>query len=113
DAHADTWDHYYGERYFHGTPFRRALEEGLLLPERSLLAGMRGPLYERADLDSARELGFELVMGGELPRDSAPLFEKLVDDVAAGFNLLELPDGTRRPLTTAERTGADQPPSGA
>ncbi len=50
DAHADTWDHYYGERYFHGTPFRRALEEGLLLPERSLLAGMRGSLYSRSDL---------------------------------------------------------------
>ena len=47
DAHADTWDDYYGERYFHGTPFRRAVEEGLLLPERSLLAGMRGPLYSR------------------------------------------------------------------
>ena len=45
DAHADTWDQYYGERYFHGTPFRRAVEEGLLRPERSLLAGMRGPLY--------------------------------------------------------------------
>ena len=45
DAHADTWDQYYGERYFHGTPFRRAVEEGLLDPARSLLAGMRGPLY--------------------------------------------------------------------
>ena len=66
DAHADTWDSYYGERYFHGTPFRRAVEEGLLLPERSLLAGMRGPLYERADLDAARDLGFELVLGDEL-----------------------------------------------
>jgi agmatinase len=66
DAHADTWDSYYGERYFHGTPFRRAVEEGLLLPERSLLAGMRGPLYEPGDLDAARELGFEIVPGDEL-----------------------------------------------
>jgi agmatinase len=61
DAHADTWDNYYGERYFHGTVFRRAVEEGLLLPERSLLAGIRGPLYERADLEAARGLGFELI----------------------------------------------------
>src|SRR5437868_7150394 len=45
DAHADTWDQYYGERYFHGTPFRRAVEEGVLDPARSVLAGMRGPLY--------------------------------------------------------------------
>jgi agmatinase len=66
DAHADTWDAYYGERYFHGTPFRRAVEESLILPERSLMAGMRGSLYDRSDLDAARELGFELVPCDEL-----------------------------------------------
>jgi agmatinase len=66
DAHADTWDHYYGERYFHGTPFRRALEEGLLAPERSFLAGMRGPLYAASDLGEAREMGFEIVQGDDL-----------------------------------------------
>jgi agmatinase len=66
DAHADTWDAYYGERYFHGTVFRRAVEEGLLLPERSLLAGMRGSLYSAEDLDAARELGFELVPDEEV-----------------------------------------------
>jgi agmatinase len=64
DAHADTWDQYYGERYFHGTPFRRAVEEGLIDPRRSLLAGMRGPLYAASDLDSPRELGFEEVISG-------------------------------------------------
>jgi agmatinase len=66
DAHADTWDQYYGERYFHGTPFRRAVEEGLLLPERSLMAGIRGPLYGPSDLDDARALGFELIVCDEL-----------------------------------------------
>lgn len=71
DAHADMWDEYYGERYFHGSPFRRAVEEGLLLPERSLLAGMRGPLYSPADLDDARTMGFEIVIGDEL-RAMAP-----------------------------------------
>ncbi len=64
DAHADTWDQYYGERYFHGTPFRRAVEEGLIDAGRSLLAGMRGPLYAASDLDSPRELGFEEVISG-------------------------------------------------
>ena len=63
DAHADTWDQYYGERYFHGTPFRRAVEEGLLLPERSLLGGMRGSLYGPGDLEDARQMGFEIVDG--------------------------------------------------
>ena len=66
DAHADTWDSYYGERYFHGTPFRRALEEGLIAPERSLLAGMRGPLYAASDLDEPRSWGFEIVPCEEL-----------------------------------------------
>jgi agmatinase len=66
DAHADTWDQYYGERYFHGTPFRRAVEEGLLDPARSLLAGMRGPLYGPEDMDVPRELGFEVIPGPDL-----------------------------------------------
>jgi agmatinase len=66
DAHADTWDQYYGERYFHGTPFRRAVEEGLLDPSRSLLAGMRGPLYGAADVDQPRDMGFEVIGGDEL-----------------------------------------------
>ena len=66
DAHADTWDQYYGERYFHGTPFRRAVEEGLLEPSRSLLAGMRGPLYGPDDVDQPRDMGFEVIDGDEL-----------------------------------------------
>ena len=66
DAHADTWDQYYGERYFHGTPFRRAVEEGLLDPSRSLLAGMRGPLYGRGDVAEPRGMGFEVIDGDEL-----------------------------------------------
>jgi agmatinase len=66
DAHADTWDQYYGERYFHGTPFRRALEEELIDPARSVLAGMRGPLYARSDLEVPLEMGFEVIPGDEL-----------------------------------------------
>jgi agmatinase len=66
DAHADTWDAYYGERYFHGTPFRRAVEEGLVDTGRSLLAGMRGPLYAPEDLGAARDMGFEIIVGDDL-----------------------------------------------
>jgi agmatinase len=66
DAHADVWDLYCGERYYHGSPFRRALEEGLLDPGRSLLAGMRGPVYEEADLDVASDFGFEVIHCEEL-----------------------------------------------
>ena len=66
DAHADVWDQYYGERYFHGTPFRRACEEGLLDPSRSLLAGMRGSVYDDADVQAQLELGFEVLTLDEL-----------------------------------------------
>ena len=66
DAHADVWDQYYGERFFHGTPFRRAVEEGLLDPSRSFLAGMRGSLYGPEDVELPRELGFELLTTDEL-----------------------------------------------
>ena len=66
DAHADTWEAYYGERYFHGTPFKRALEEGLIDPNRSLLAGMRGSLYAASDLEEPRSWGFEIVSCDEL-----------------------------------------------
>lgn len=64
DAHGDTWDSYFGERYFHGTTFRRAVEEGVVEPERSTQAGMRGPLYARADLDDG--LGFRVIRAEEL-----------------------------------------------
>jgi agmatinase len=66
DAHADVWDAYFGERYFHGTPFRRAVEEGLVDPGRSLLAGMRGGVYEESDVSVPGELGFEVLPCDEL-----------------------------------------------
>src|SRR5437660_6827061 len=72
DAHADTWDQYYGEKYFHGTPFRRALEEGLVDPARSFLAGMRGPLYAASDLGDARSMGFDIISTEQLRNLSTP-----------------------------------------
>ncbi len=66
DAHADTWDAYFGKKHNHGTVFRRAVEEGLLKPERSIQVGMRGPLYEAGDLRASLELGFELITTDEV-----------------------------------------------
>ena len=71
DSHPDTWDAYRGERYFHGTPFRRAAEEGVVAPERSLLAGMRGPVYSERDLAEAEQLGYELIRWDQLRRMEA------------------------------------------
>jgi len=84
DAHADTWDQYYGERYFHGTPFRRALEEGLLAPERSTLVGMRGPLYGPADLEEPRDWGFEILACDELRTLAPAAYGQLVRERAGG-----------------------------
>ena len=78
DAHADTWDSFYGERYFHGTPFRRALEEGLIDPQRSLLAGMRGSLYASGDLQEPRDWGFEILSTAELRALSPAEYEARV-----------------------------------
>jgi agmatinase len=58
DAHLDTWDTYFGQRFTHGTPFRRAWEEGLLLPDHSAHVGLRGPLYSDADLSDDSSMGF-------------------------------------------------------
>jgi len=60
DAHSDTWDSYFGQKYNHGTPFRRAVEEGLLDVSRSIQVGMRGGLYAPEDLQEAVDLGFEV-----------------------------------------------------
>ncbi len=66
DAHADVWDAYYGVKHFHGTVFKRAVEEGLIDPARSVQAGMRGTLYGEADVAAPRELGFEAIYMDEL-----------------------------------------------
>jgi agmatinase len=66
DSHPDTWNSYFGEKHTHGTPFRRAVEEGLLDTSRSIQVGMRGSLYDRGDWDDAREMGFDLVPTDEV-----------------------------------------------
>ncbi len=61
DAHSDTYDSYFGKLYNHGTTFRRAIEEGLLLVDHSIQIGIRGHFYDSEGLDSARNLGLEVL----------------------------------------------------
>ena len=61
DAHLDTWDTYFGAPITHGTPFRRASEEGLIDLTASCHVGTRGPLYSKQDLDDDERLGFSIV----------------------------------------------------
>lgn len=61
DAHLDTWDTYFGAPLTHGTPFRRASEEGIIDLESCLHVGIRGPLYSTEDLSEDRRLGFAIL----------------------------------------------------
>ncbi len=62
DAHTDTWDRYFGEsKYTHGTPFRRAIEEGLLDPERIVQIGIRGGLYSDNDKKWGLDQGIRVI----------------------------------------------------
>jgi agmatinase len=78
DAHADTWESYFGQRYFHGTTFKRAAEEGLLDPTASVQAGIRGPVYAADDLEASRDLGFTLVPSDELRALGPDAYARLV-----------------------------------
>lgn len=78
DAHLDTWDTYFSAPYTHGTPFRRAAEEGLLRKERSAHVGIRGSLYSRRDLVDDSELGFTIVHCRDFDRIGA---EGIVDRI--------------------------------
>ena len=68
DAHLDTWDTYFGAPCTHGTPFRRASEEGLIVKGNSAHVGIRGPLYSRQDLADDETLGFTIVHCRDLER---------------------------------------------
>ena len=80
DAHADTWEEYFGQKHFHGTTFKRAVEEGLVDPAASVQAGMRGSVYAASDLGTARELGFTVIESEELRALGADRYGALVRD---------------------------------
>ena len=61
DAHSDTYDEFFGNRYNHGTPFRRAVEEGLLDPKRMIQIGIRGSISDARNYDFARDAGIRIV----------------------------------------------------
>jgi agmatinase len=66
DAHLDTWDTYFGAPVTHGTIFRRAFEEGLLVEDHSIHIGIRGPIYDRMDLTDDARMGFRIIRAGDL-----------------------------------------------
>jgi guanidinobutyrase len=78
DAHADVNDHMFGEKIAHGTPFRRAYEEGLIKPELVFQIGLRGTGYTAEDFNEARGWGFNVIQAEEIWHKSlSPLAEKI------------------------------------
>ena len=66
DAHSDTYDDFFGNRYNHGTPFRRAIEEGLLDPKRMVQIGLRGAISDAKNYEFAEAEGVRLIFIEEL-----------------------------------------------
>ncbi len=84
DAHSDTWDSYWGERFTHGTPFRRAVEEGLIDIDRAVQVGIRGSLYAPADLDEAQQMGFKIISAAQIAAQGLSWTAQRLREVAQG-----------------------------
>ncbi len=85
DAHSDTSDAMFGEKIAHGTPFRRAVEEGLLDCNRVAQIGLRGTGYHDGEFDWPRDQGFRVVQAEECWHKSlVPLMEKIKEKVQGG-----------------------------
>ncbi|MGG3494876.1 agmatinase [Peribacillus simplex] len=85
DAHSDTWDSYFDQKYNHGTVFRRAIEEGLIDVSRSLQIGMRGGLYGPEDLQDAQDLGLGVYTTNDYKRIGVQkMLEVIHERVAKG-----------------------------
>lgn len=90
DSHTDLFHSYFnGQMYTHGTPFRRAVEEGLLDPKRVVQIGLRGSMYDSEDRDFARAEGIRLILIEEF-------FERGVADVMAEAREIV---GVNRPIS--------------
>lgn len=82
DAHLDTWDTYFDQPVTHGTMFRRAFEEGLLVEDRSMHVGIRGPVYDRDDFLRDHEFGFQIIRCSDLDDIGVPTaIERVMDRI--------------------------------
>ena len=70
DAHIDTWGDYFGGKYFHGSPFRRAIEEGVIRGDAYVQVGIRGPMYgEAEDFGFQNSHGVTMIDIGQVKKD--------------------------------------------
>lgn len=82
DSHFDTWDEYFGVKFTHGTPFKRALEEGYIDVERSIHVGIHGSVNDFTDIEKDKELGFKTIFTQEIDEIGIPkTIEKILNRV--------------------------------
>ena len=82
DSHSDTWDSYFGgHKYTHGTPFRRAIEENLVDPKKYIMLGIRGSLYDPADMDWAKKKGVTIITIDDFHKMGFEKVMKIVNDI--------------------------------
>ncbi|MGC5170216.1 agmatinase [Microbacterium sp. DT81.1] len=85
DAHLDTWDTHMGASLWHGSPFRRAAEEGLLDSTRCVHVGLRGGVYDKGELEADGVLGFQVIRADDFQAQSiADVLSRIRDRVGAG-----------------------------
>ncbi len=83
DSHTDLFNSYFGgTQYTHGTPFRRAVEEGLLDPKRVCMIGIRGSTYDNEDRDFADAVGIRVIPIEEFHARSVPDVMEEARDIA-------------------------------
>lgn len=80
DSHADINDVVFGEKYNHGTPFRRAIEEGIIDPYSSIQLGIRGSLYDANEPKIAKELGLEQIPAHQMREIGLPEVVKRIKE---------------------------------
>ncbi|MEZ5168114.1 MAG: arginase family protein [Acidimicrobiales bacterium] len=109
DAHTDINDTMFGERVTHGTPFRRAVEEGLLDTGRVAQIGVRGTGYEADDFDWSRDQGFRVVPAEECwHRSLSPLMAEIRAQLGDGPVYLELRHRRARSCARSVREPRDR-----
>lgn len=84
DSHQDMWDDYFGNRYFHGAPFRRAIEEGLLEPRRIVQIGIRGSVRSAEDFDFGRRHGVMVIRAEDVAREGIGWVQEQLHAVSGG-----------------------------
>ena len=115
DSHSDLWHDYFDGKDTHGTPFRRALEEGLIDPQRSCQIGSRGSLYDKSDCLMTVEEGMLMVDAPQLHEQGSPkTLEQIIAKAGEGplyitFDIDSLDPGYAPGTGTPEIAGLTPP----